>query len=271
MTTFVLDLDGTLYREALPIPGARGAVEEMRAAGHRVVFLTNDATMTRRRRAAHLTAMGIEAHAEDVITAAAAAASFVKALEPPARTVMVLGSAAVEEELLDAIPGLVVIEPGGDAAERVDAVVVGLDERLSLDRLGAAHAAIGDGAHFLATNADRAYPRAGGGTAPGAGAIVAALETSTARTATVVGKPHRFMILLAAELCGVDAVSLVVVGDSASDVAAARLCGATSVLVLTGMVTDAAELTVRPDIVVPSIADVLDAVKSAPEPVSPLS
>lgn len=256
MAAIVLDLDGTLYHDATPIDGAGRAVAELRADGHRVVFATNDATLSRSDRAGHLSTMGIEARPEEVVTSGTVAAAFVASLDPLVRTVLVLGPDAVAEELLLRSPDLTVLRPELDAAARADAVVVALDRRFDLDRLHAAHSAICRGAHFVATNADAAYPTIGGGTAPGAGALVAALERSTGRAATVVGKPEPFLLTLAAELTGVDAASLVVVGDSATDVAVARRCDATSVLVLTGMVTDAERLVTPPDLVVPSIADV---------------
>ena len=46
VTTWALDLDGVLWRGAMPIPGAAEGVARLRARGERVVFLTNNAAPT---------------------------------------------------------------------------------------------------------------------------------------------------------------------------------------------------------------------------------
>lgn len=262
MRPFVLDLDGTLYRDTVPVLGAQRAVAELRLAGHPVLFVTNDATLTRIQRAKLLTNMGFDALPADVITSGTAAAFFVTSLGSGARTAMIVGSDSVTEELRQVRSDIVILEPGRHGATQPDVVIVSLDERLSMERLRAAHKAIRHGAHFIATNADAAYPTADGGTAPGAGALVSALERSTGVLATVVGKPHTFMMELAARTLGVDVTSLVIVGDSGSDIEVAKNCGATSVLVLTGVATSTDELSVAPDVVVPSITDVLSALRN---------
>ncbi|MCH0538726.1 HAD-IIA family hydrolase [Streptomyces sp. MUM 203J] len=233
MTDCVLDLDGTLYYESTPIDGAVEAVARLRADGHRVVFATNDATLTRAQRAHVLSSMGFPATEDDVITSGFAAAHTVASHIDAPRTAMVLGPEAIVAELSAACPALELVEP--EPGARADAVVVGLDQQLSYDRLRAAHTAIRHGARFIATNADSAYPASDTETAPGAGALVAALERSTGARASVVGKPDPFMLVLAARRLGVEPASLLVVGDSTSDLVAAARCGARSVRVLTGM------------------------------------
>lgn len=261
MTDFVLDLDGTLYYESTPIDGAVEAVARLRAEGHRVVFVTNDATLTRAERAAVLSSMGFGAREDEVITSAFAVAAQLAAEADPPRAAMVLGPKAISAELRLACPGLDLVAP--EPGARADVVVVGLDHELSYGRLRAAHTAIRRGARLLATNADNAYPASDGETAPGAGAVVAALERSTGARARVIGKPDPFMLVLAARRLGVDPHSLVVVGDSTSDVLAAERCGARSVLVLTGMASGEARTatdtsTGQPS-VLPSIASLPDA------------
>ncbi|WP_405522784.1 HAD-IIA family hydrolase [Streptomyces canus] len=261
MTDFVLDLDGTLYYESVPIDGAVEAVARLRAEGHRVVFVTNDATLTRAERAAVLSSMGFAAREDEVITSAFAVAARV-AMEPHTpKAAMVLGPQAITAELRRACPGLDVVEP--EPGARADTVVVGLDRELSYGRLRAAHTAVRQGARLLATNADSAYPASDEETAPGAGAMVAALERSTGARALVIGKPDPFMLVLAARRLGVEPQLLVVVGDSTSDVLAAEHCGARSVLVLTGMASGAAhtamDTSTGQSLVLQSIASLPDA------------
>jgi ribonucleotide monophosphatase NagD (HAD superfamily) len=76
-------------------------------------------------------------------------------------------------------------------AEQVpDAVVVGWDRTITYETLRSASIAVQRGATLVASNADPSYPAPDGLTWPGAGAIVAALEAATERSAEVFGKPN---------------------------------------------------------------------------------
>ena len=44
---FLFDLDGTVYLDNTPIPGAPEALSRLRNGGKRVVFLTNNSSKTR--------------------------------------------------------------------------------------------------------------------------------------------------------------------------------------------------------------------------------
>jgi glycerol 3-phosphatase-2 len=253
MTDFVIDLDGTVYREGTLIPGASDRIEWLRSAGHRVLFATNDATLTCAQRAARLAEMGLPAAPSDVINSASAVARYLVQCGATTSRVMIAGPDAVGVELRQALPGLVFVPPTG--RHRADVVVVGLDPAISLDRLGAAHAAISAGARFLATNIDAVYPTADGGTAPGAGAIVAALERSTGQRAVTVGKPEPLLFHLAAERLGVSPHSLTIVGDAPADIQAAMACDAASVLVRTGVPGGTGGPACQPDLILQSIAE----------------
>src|SRR5581483_4701572 len=105
-----------------------------------------------------------------------------------------------------------------------DFVVVGLDFAADYAALRRASLAVRAGAKLVATNDDPTYPSPQGFW-PGAGAILAAVETTTGVRAEVMGKPHLPMMEAAARrLDGVEAIALV--GDSLrSDLAGARVMG----------------------------------------------
>ena len=133
----------------------------------------------------------------------------------------VVGSRGLRAELADA--GIRSVR-----GPRADAVVVGFDSRVTLGDLERAMNAIVQGAAFIATGADRSYPRRRS-VGLGTGAVVAALETATGRQAEVVGKPRAPMFELA--LAGV-AGSAVMVGDNpVSDIGGAHAYGIPGVLV----------------------------------------
>lgn len=230
---WLLDLDGVVWLTGRPIAGSAEAVARLRSVGDRVVFLTNNSGPTLGEYVKMLGDAGIEAEAGDMVTSSHAAA----AMLAPGSTAAVVGDAGIHEALGD--QGVEVVM----AAEGPDAVVVGRSVTLDYNELAAAATAIRTGARFVATNADATFPTPDG-LLPGAGAMVAFLQTASGRTPEVAGKPNQPVADLVASRFGpVD----VVVGDRPdTDGRFARLVGARFVLVLTG-VTAKADLPVKPE------------------------
>ena len=63
-----VDLDGTLFKGATPIPGARETIARARSDGHRISYLTNNGSRNPREVAAHLSKLGFEATQAEVVT-----------------------------------------------------------------------------------------------------------------------------------------------------------------------------------------------------------
>jgi len=219
------DLDGVVWRGADPIPGAGQAIEQLRAAGLRVGFVSNNSSQPLGEVTAKLAAAGIPASAEDVVTSAlAAAAPLASDLQPGAPVLACAGPGVVEA----------LTAAGLRAVDRPPAagVVVGMHRDFDFDELDRASAAVRGGAHFVATNLDPTYP-VPGGMIPGSGAIVAAVATAGGRVPEVAGKPERPMVDLVRKRLGPTGV---VVGDRPStDGAFASALGWPFALVLTGV------------------------------------
>ena len=81
------------------------------------------------------------------------------------------------------------------------AVVVGWDRHADYEKLCRASLLVERGASLFATNADASYPAADGNW-PGAGALLAAVETTTGARAEVFGKPEPPIMLAALERAG---------------------------------------------------------------------
>lgn len=225
---FFIDLDGVVFIGETPVAGAREAVDRIRRAGRRVFFLTNNSTLSRGGYVRKLAGMGIRAEPDQILTSGYASAVFLREKAPGAR-ILVVGERGLVEELEQA--GLKTV----DRAEEATHVVVGLDRRLTYGRLAEAAFAIRSGTEFIATNSDSTYPTERG-LAPGAGAIVAALSTSTGRSPVVIGKPSSLMLELGLRLAGVRRSRAVIIGDRLdTDVAAGRAAGIKTGLVLTGV------------------------------------
>jgi 4-nitrophenyl phosphatase len=252
---WVLDLDGVVWLSGNQIPGSAAAIERLRASGERVLFLTNNSGPTLAEYVDMLAGAGVDAAPEDLVTSSQGAASL---LEPGSTAAMVGGDGlreAIETRRVRIVT----------ATEHPDAVVVGRSLDLDYDELAAAATAIRAGARFVATNTDPTYPTPQG-PLPGAGALVAFIETATGRRAEVAGKPHAAVAALVKDRVGVPTV---MVGDRAdTDGAFAAAVGAPFALVLSGS-TSADEVPddPRPDVVGQDLADVVDRLlASGPRP-----
>ena len=142
----------------------------------------------------------------------------------------------------------------------VDVLVMGRDKSFDFALLDRAARVVRNGALFIATNDDAAYPSEGA-VEPGAGALVAAVQVASGRSPEVYGKPHRPMMEAAAARFPADA-RLAMVGDQpGTDLAGGRLMGWSTILVLSG-VTDAAaaaEIDPPPDLVIDDLSGLLEA------------
>lgn len=244
-TTVVCDLDGVLYRGPEPVAGAGAALEEIAAAGIRLLFATNNSTRTAAEVAAVIESRTrYPASPADVVTSAMATAHHLAGV---ARSVYVVGGRGLPPTLSAA--GIPIVESWREA----DCVVVGLDPNLTYEKLADATLAVRAGARLVATNDDATFPTPQG-LVPGAGALVAALERATGRHAEVCGKPHEPMRRLLRELAGAGPV--LVVGDRVeTDIALGMAEGWATVVTLTGVSTPEEAQRAGADHMVASIAD----------------
>ena len=228
---FILDLDGCVWIGDEPTPRAVEALDELRGAGKRVAFATNDPRSATEDYVTRLWKLGLRASLRDVVTVGGAVQHLL-ADTRSGRTAFVIGTAPLRRHVADA--GLRVLN-GTDLASRAEVVVVGGTEDFVYDDLRQATLALRRGADFLATGRDPTYPRPDG-LWPGTGAILAAVEYATGRTAEVVGKPQPQMLLTALDRLG-DGRTLVVGDRVDSDLAAAAAARLDGALVLTGEAT----------------------------------
>jgi len=222
----LLDLDGVLYRWPEPIDGAAEAVRALRDAGKRIAFVTNNSSRTPAQVAERLASVGIDAKTEEVVTSALATATMLS--ERGVRSAFVVG----EEGLLEAL-GDARIRVVDASAPEVDVVVVGFDRGADYAKLKDASVLVQRGVPLVASNADASFPAPGGESWPGAGALLAAIETTTGTRGEVVGKPEPPLFERA--LASAGGGRPLVVGDRLdTDIAGAARLGWDSVLVLTG-------------------------------------
>jgi glycerol-1-phosphatase len=212
---FILDLDGCVWIGGEPTPGVVEALEELRGAGKRFAFATNNAFESGEDLVAQLWKIGIRASLGDVVTVGGAMQHRL-AEGHSGRTAFVIGSSAMHRHVADA--GLKVLN-GTDLASRAEVVVVAGTTDLTYADLRNAIQAVIRGADLLATARDPTYPQPDG-LWPGTGAILAAVEYATQRSAELVGKPEPQLFVTALDRLG-DGSTLVVGDRVGSDLAAA--------------------------------------------------
>lgn len=234
----LLDLDGTVMRGAQPVGEAPAVVNELRQAGRVVQFITNNASRAPNEVANHLSALGVHAAPEEVLTSAQAAVELLATQLPAGAAILVVGSAA-----LGTAVRLAGLRPVTAASDQPVAVVQGHSPGTGWAQLAEACLAIRSGAMWIACNVDRTLPTERG-LLPGNGAMVAALQAATDREPIVAGKPARALLDTAISRTG--ARRPLVVGDRLdTDIAGACAAGMDSLLVLSG-VSDAVALLAAP-------------------------
>lgn len=258
----LIDLDGTIWEGDALVPGAAEAVGRLRRREMPHLFTTNTSRMSRRDVVGRLERLGLTVEPERVLTAPLAAARWLRR-EGLSRVMLLLPESTHEDfgELrltgtaaegdangasgapdaaqrtaeADAGGPAAEVEAGGPAAAEVEAVVVGdLGAGFTFERLDAAFRALRGGARLVAVHKNRWWLTDEGPTLD-AGPFVVGLEYAAEVEAVLVGKPAPAFFELAADLLGLRAERLAVVGDDPeSDVRGARAAGLTAVQVETG-------------------------------------
>ncbi|HEY6692468.1 MAG TPA: HAD-IIA family hydrolase [Solirubrobacteraceae bacterium] len=224
----LIDLDGCLWVGDDACEGAAEAVTALREAGTQVLFLTNDVRHAPEDFVRKLWRLGFQASLAEVVTVGAALQFHLSGRDRA--SAFVVGSQALIDHVAEA--GLRILNRT-PFATRADVVVLGAHEDLGYDELRIATQAVLRGAELVAATRDRTFPMPDGPW-PATGAVLAAIETATGRTADlVVGKPEPAMYEAARDRLGPG--RMLAVGDLLEvDVAGARRAGLDSALVLTG-------------------------------------
>ena len=251
----ILDMDGVLYRGDDPLPGARELFDALRGAGISFILLTNNATLRSADFAAKLAKMSISVESDCILTSACATAEYLRTNYPEGGGVYVLGEEALVRTIAE-IPNFRI------ERENPDFVVAGLFFGFNYDELRRACAAIRRGAHFVVTNVDATLPVEGGDFWPGAGSIVAAVQTCSNMAPTVIGKPSTHGAEMALRLLQLAPTEVLCVGDRLdTDIVMGRDAGTPTALLLTGVSqpVDIERTGIRPDYVFDDLYSLMSA------------
>ncbi|KAG5192834.1 haloacid dehalogenase-like hydrolase family protein [Tribonema minus] len=252
---FLLDCDGVLWAGSGALPGesaSTGAVETLdalRAAGKRVLFITNNSSKSRRQYAAKFAAFGVSVDPNDIVTSGSAMANYLKM--EGITYAYVIGEDGLIEEL--ELAGVTCIRDAKGAGPlmsesefmaleldpKVQAVCVGWDRSFGFRQMSIASAYLQQGVGFIGANPDNA-DRVGPLLFPGTGPLLAAIQSASGAVPVIIGKPNPILIKGILAQFGMDQARTAMVGDRLdTDMAFANAGGISSVLVMTGVSTDA--------------------------------
>jgi len=253
LDSWLMDMDGVLVHEGEPVPGAQEFVGRLRAAGRPHLILTNNSIYTPRDLAARLQRVGIDVPADCIWTSALATATFLDN-QRPGGTAYAVGEAGLTTALHDIGYVLTDVDP--------DYVVLGETHNYSFEVITKAIRLIAGGARFIATNPDPTGPSPQGAL-PATGAVAALISRATDVNPYYIGKPNPLMMRSALNALDAHSESTAMVGDRMdTDMVAGMEAGLETILVLTGMTTEAEvdRFPYRPARIVGSIADLIDEV-----------
>jgi len=250
LKAILLDLDGVLYIGDKALPDAAYAVQQMLDAGYRLAGVTNTTTQARRHIAEKLVGMGFGLHVDDIYTPAALARSAIGTR----RTRLFICDSLRED-----FAGL------NEDKSHPEVLVMGDvgGEGYPPEMLREVFMHVMHGAELLSLHKNRFWQKPDG-LHLDLGAFVAAIEYATGKTATVLGKPSDAFFLSICANLGVRPDEALMVGDDIeSDIAGAKEAGLKTALVKTGKYrADFAKQTgIKASLVVPSIADLPDAIR----------
>jgi 4-nitrophenyl phosphatase len=247
----ILDIDGVLCEGDRALPGAVELVAHLNRKGTPYALLSNNTTRPFSSHTAKLAELGMPVSSTSIVTAARVVAQTLAGEAKPGAQCLVIGELGLVEALEQ-----VGFEVTQTNHRNVEYVVVGMDRQLTYEKLKVAALAIRNGAKFISSNPDPAYPD-GRELIPASGAIQAALEATTGIRARVTGKPELPGFQIAIKLLGSTSAQTGMLGDQLeTDILGAKRAGLKAFLILSSLTSRFSDKALlRPDAVFESTLD----------------
>lgn len=254
MQALLIDLDGVVYVEDSPLPGAIEALAWLRELRIPHLFVTNTSSRSRGALVQKLAWMGIQIASEQLVTPPVIASQWLRKEAPGPAALFVPDSARVDFAGVPLLPD--------DAESGAASVVIGhLGRRWDYTKLNRAFRLLmAEPRPVLVALGMTRYAR----TATGLDLIVApfvvALEHAADCTAVVLGKPSPIFFASAVAMLGHEPTSVAMIGDDiVTDIAGAQNAGLRGILVKTGKFRSSdLNRSIQPDGILTSIAELPD-------------
>jgi len=230
---YLIDIEGTIVidKSYTPIPGAVEWVENLKSKGKKFALVSNNTTHKPKDLLSVLWRIGFELDQKNVHTCMSMTLDWLKSEN--ILNCFVIGSSGLKKYLKE---NGIRIHNG----ENIQAVVVGLDDKLNYNKLKLATSSlINNNARLVALHANKIFKDKDGNIAPSVGGVVKALEYASGKKAQVMGKPSE--LFYQRVLNGFETPaesSLMVSDDPLSDLVGAKKLGMKTAFVLSGKYKD---------------------------------
>jgi len=234
----ILDMDGVLWRDQQAIGDLPRIFRTIDELNLKVTLATNNATLNAEKFLEKLNNFGVVLELWQIVTSSQATAEYLVKHHPGGGPLYIIG----EEGLVNSLS---IYSFYHDETHPM-AVVIGLDRQLTYQQLSQASLLVRSGIPFIGTNPDKTLPTPRG-LIPGAGSILAAVETATDRKPILIGKPAPEMYRIAIKRMGIREQETLVVGDRVeTDIVGAQALDCRTALVLSGATSYTAANAWRP-------------------------
>lgn len=251
MKTYLIDLDGTMYRGDGQIEGAIPFIEELIKRNQPFYFLTNNSKRTRKQNVEHMEKVGFHGIKEEhFFTSAMAAARYAKK-HIDGRNAYYVGQDGLKEALEE--NGFILSE------KNVDVVFVGLNTEATYKEYSKALGYLLKGAKLIGTNNDRILAQKDGFSI-GNGSIVAMFEYASGQKSPKIGKPHETILLEALDYFDKTKEEVILIGDNLeTDILLGNRCDIETIFVTSGVHQreDIEKLGIHPDYIVDNLCELL--------------
>ena len=254
----ISDMDGVHWRGAEALPGMVEFFVMLRQRGTDFILASNNSRIAPEDYVKKLAGMGVpDVQTRNIVTSGTATVSYLKSHFPAGAGIYIVGEDGLKKMIKRA--GYRLVESNAAA------VVCGIDFDLTYHRVKCASLLIRQGARFIGTNPDSSYPLPEG-LVPGAGSVIAMLETACGQSPTIIGKPERGMFDAALSQLGSSPSETLMIGDRIStDIVGAQALGIKTALVMTGVEDEAslAASEIKPDYVFPGLPELTAAMNGS--------
>lgn len=252
----ILDMDGVLWRGETPMPGLADFFDTLRRLDIGCAMATNNAGKTAVMYTEKLARFGVDVAPEQIVTSSEATAAWLREEYPDGAVVYPVGEKGMHDALTAQGFTLLSEEEAANGAT-ADVVVAGFNRHATYRLMAMGAHLINQGARFIGTNPDPSYPSEIG-PLPGAGALLAFIQTGTGVEPGIIGKPGPIMFQQAIKRLDGTPETTAMVGDRLStDILGGQNAGLTTILLLSGVTkwADVDPHGIHPDYIFTDISD----------------